>query len=124
MFNFSDIDPAEEDKTSGLDEPTIYTNLFVAHSTIEGNTSLRWKDTGSPFIEGHCRAMRYPWKDNTIFDILNKTATERLHCGPKEEVAISSDFVVMGVISECIMKYPMSIVCLKPEERERKINSM
>ena len=68
--------------------------------------------------------MRLPWEENTLFDIFNKTARERLICGTNDIANVSPDFVAVGICSEFIQKYPMSIVCMDAEDRITKITEL
>ena len=124
IFDRTISNPAHEDDVSKKSVKSIYHNLFVAHSTVEGLASLRWPKSGSPYIEGHCNAMRLPWEENTLFDIFNKTASERLICGRNDIANVSPDFVAVGICSEFIQKYPMSIVCMDEKDRTTKMTEL
>ena len=67
--------------------------------------------------------MRLPWEENTLFDIFNKTANERLICGENDIANVSPDFVAVGITSEFIQKYPMSIVCMDAKDRVIELES-
>lgn len=119
---FSDATSTDEDSADEFVQP-IYDNLLVAHSTINGKTSLRHPNSGSPYMEALCDAMRLHFHECTIFEIFNKTAAGLLACSKNTKIPVSSDYVPMGVFSDSLMKCSMSTVCMDHKDCLKEIES-
>ena len=72
------MDNYEDSSLSSTALDCYYSNLYLAHSSIENYKSVRFPANGSPFIQTVCRTLTEKWKTHSLIDIFTNDIAHTL----------------------------------------------
>ena len=72
------MDNCEDSSLTSTALDCYYSNLYLAHSSIENYKSVRFPANGSPFIQTVCRTLTEKWKTHSLIDIFTNDIAHNL----------------------------------------------